>query len=213
MAGKPWSEERRAQHAAKMAERKAAAPAAAKPKRARKDPNAEAVEQMFGVGSVVLMQLGRFNDAFLADALTLQLQAEETGAAFAEVAKVNPRVADLFANTAPATPYILLGTVLLGTGLQIAANHGARLGPLAAQTTPKAVLVAEMRARMSQAAQFAESQRAAAEAELEDLRREQELEAEAQRQAENLADVQRGPDYHDLAKQRFAQGVLDFGAA
>lgn len=184
MAGKPWSEERRAAHAQKMAERKAAAPAAAaKPKRSRKDPNAEAVEQMYGVGSVILMQMGRFNDAFLADALTLQLQAEETGAAFAEVAKINPRVADLFANTAPATPYILLGTVLLGTGLQIAANHGAKLGPLAAQTTPKAVLVAEMRARMSQAQQFAESQRAAAEAELEDMRREQELEAEAQRQA------------------------------
>lgn len=184
MAGKPWSEERRAAHAQKMAERKAAAPAAAaKPKRSRKDPNAEAVEQMYGVGSVILMQMGRFNDAFLADALTLQLQAEETGAAFAEVAKINPRVADLFANTAPATPYILLGTVLLGTGLQIAANHGAKLGPLAAQTTPKAVLVAEMRARMSQAQQFAESQRAAAEAELEDMRREQELEVEAQRQA------------------------------
>ena len=184
MAGKPWSEERRAQHAAKMAERKAAAPAAAaKPKRSRKDPNAEAVEQAYGVGSVILMGLGKFNDAFLADALTLQMQAEETGLAFAEVCKINPRVADMLSSSAPAMPYVLLGTVILGTGLQIASNHGAKLGPLAAQVVPKEALVLEMRARMSQAQQFAETQRAQAEAELADMKREQELAREAARQA------------------------------
>ena len=192
MAGKPWSAERRAQHEAKMAQRKAAQPAAPKPKRSRKDPNAEAIEQLYGVGSVILMTMGRLNDAFLADALTLQLQAEETGAAFAEVAKINPRVADMLAGAAPATPYVLLGTVVFGTALQIAANHGAKLGPLASQTVPKETMVVEMKARMTQAAQFAETQRAQAEAELEDMRREQEREAEAARQAETAEDFHRG---------------------
>lgn len=182
MAGKPWSEERKAAFAAKREAAKAAP--AAKPRGRKKDPNAEAIEQIYGVGSVILMTLGRVNESFLADALTLQLQAEETGAAFAEVAKINPRIADMLATSAPATPYILLGTVLMGTGLQIAANHGLKLGPLATQTVPRSALIAEMKGRMAQAQQYAETQAAQAEAELADMKREQQLEEEAARQAE-----------------------------
>lgn len=150
MAGKPWTDEMKA---AAKAKREAAAKDKPKPaaprRRPTKDPVADAVETMMGVLSLPLMAMGSRNESFLADALALEMTAEPLGAAMAEVAKVNPAVGEWLEKGAPATPYILLGTVLFSLGSQIAVNHGANIGPLAAQTNPRSVMVAEKRRRIA----------------------------------------------------------------
>lgn len=153
MAGKPWSEERKAAYAAKRAAAKPAASKAA-PKR---DPNAQVVSSVWSMIGVALMPLGRANDAFLADSVVFTDTADAMGDACAELAKINDGFANFLSKGAPATPYLTIGVILMTAGLQVAANHGAPLGPLAAQTMPKAVLVQEAHNRMSQA----EAQRAA----------------------------------------------------
>lgn len=151
MAGKPWTDEMKA---AAKAKREAAARDKPKPaaprRRPAKDPVADAVETMMGVLSLPLMAMGSRNESFLADALALEMTAEPLGAAMAEVAKVNPAVGEWLEKGAPATPYILLGTVLFSLGSQIAVNHGANIGPLAAQTNPRSVMVAEKRRRINE---------------------------------------------------------------
>jgi hypothetical protein len=162
MAGKPWTDEMKA--AAKL-KREAAAKLNPKPKpaprpaaRRGKDPVAEAVETIVGVLSLPLMALGTRNESFLADALALELTAQPLGEAMAEVAKVNPAVGEWLEKGAPATPYILLGTVLFSLGSQIAVNHGANLPVLVGATNTRSAMIAEKRRRIGevQAAQASE---------------------------------------------------------
>jgi hypothetical protein len=159
MAGKPWSEERKAQAAA----RRAAAKPAAAPKRAQNkaSDNRLAVETALNTLSVPVMLLGRVNESFLADALTMQLAAEPLGAAAAEVARVNPAFEQFLSRGAPATPYLLLGTTLLSIGAQLAVNHGVKLGPLGGSATPRGEMIAEMKRRMAAAEQAAAADAAA----------------------------------------------------
>jgi hypothetical protein len=185
MAGKPWTQEmkdeaKRKREAAGTAA-KPRPPRATRPRaRAGKDPVAEAVETILGVLSLPLMALGAANDVFLADALALEMTAAPLGEAMAEVAKVNPAIGDWLEKGAPATPYILLGTVLFSLGTQIAVNHGANLGPLAAQTNTRAVMVAEKKRRIAEIQlrqeqndkEIAEDMRAAAQYEKETSERE-----------------------------------------
>ena len=159
MAGKPWSEERRAQHAAKQAAKPAAPkPASAPRPRAanKREDNRLAVETMLHSLSVPVMLMGRVNESFLADALTMQLAAEPIGQACAEVARVNPAFEAFLSKGAPATPYLLLATTLISVGGQFAVNHGVKVGPLASSATPREVMIAEMKRRMADTAAQAE---------------------------------------------------------
>jgi hypothetical protein len=186
MAGKPWSEERRAQHAAKQAGKPSTArPAAAPRPRAgnKRDDNRLAVETMLHSLSVPVMLMGRVNESFLADALTMQLAAEPIGQACAEVAKVNPAFEAFLSKGAPATPYLLLATTLISVGGQFAVNHGIKVGPLASSATPREVMIAEMRRRMSDAEQAAQAQ----------------AEEERAWQAQDLADRQAGTGAYEDA--------------
>jgi hypothetical protein len=155
MAGRILTQDEKDERAAKMrakraAERQNAGEPPARPRAARVPQSvkhAEAVAGMLNLLSVPLMGLGRVNESFLADALTLQMNASPVGDAVAEVAKINPAVGDWLEKGAPAAPYILLGTVLFSLGTQLAVNHGVNLGPLGNGTHPRAVMVAEAKAR------------------------------------------------------------------
>jgi hypothetical protein len=174
MAGKPWSEERRAQHAAKQAGKPAAPkPASAPRPRAanKREDNRLAVETMLHSLSVPIMLMGRVNESFLADALTMQLAAEPIGQACAEVAKVNPAFEAFLTKGAPATPYLLLATTLISVGGQFAVNHGVKVGPLASSATPREVMIAEMKRRMKAAESDAQAEAAMAKAFQEEERR------------------------------------------
>lgn len=183
MAGKPWSEERRAAHAAKQAAKNAGTPSAPPRQRAsKKDPNAQAVETVWSTAAMALMGFGRFNEGFLADSVVFQDTAEPMGAACAELAKINEGFADLLSKGAPATPYLMVGSILFSMGTQIAANHGAKLGPLQGTTIPRDVLIGEARRRMSEAQQQQEALAAQAKAEREWLEGEARAAEEAQRE-------------------------------
>lgn len=207
MAGRVLTQEQKDERARKMREKRqaqreeAGAPA---PKRAARVPqsvkHAEAVAGMMNLLSVPLMGLGRVNESFLADALTLQMNAEPMGDAVAEVAKINPAVGDWLEKGAPAAPYILLGTVVFSLGAQLAVNHGVRLGPLGNGTHPKAAMVAEAKARVA-AVEEARRQEEAAAA--------QELQEETLRQA--AADL--GPDTEALYAQATADPSAPFRCA
>lgn len=195
MAGKPWSEERKAAAARKRAAAKVGAPPAKPAARrgaAGKDPVAEAVETIAGVLAMPLMSLGARNEAFLADALTLEMNAVPFGTAMAEVAKVNPRLGEFFERGAPATPYILLGTVLFSMGTQFAANHGVNLGPLAGSVTPRALMIAAAKERVAEQQRLMDEQNAM----FEDMQKmeNERLAREAQEQARADAAAELGPD-------------------
>jgi hypothetical protein len=164
VAGKKWTQEMKDAAAAKRAAAKAAGTAPQRPAPARRrapavDPVETAVVQIVGVLTLPLMALGSGRESFLADALALEMTAQPLGHAMAEVAKVNPAVGEWLEKGAPATPYLLLGTVLFSLGTQVAVNHGLNIGPLAATTHSRAALVAEKRR------QIAELQQAQAEEE------------------------------------------------
>ena len=143
--GSGWSEARRA------AQAKRARKATSSTKSATKAPTyADTVEQVLHACSVPLMGLGRMNEAFLADALAIQMHARPLAEAVGEIATINPAVADLLDRGAPATPYLLLGSALMQMGVQIAANHG---GPAVMGAHPREAMVAEMRRRMDAAAE------------------------------------------------------------
>lgn len=149
-AGSKWSDERRAAFEA----RKSQAAPKAKPRVVDVEGStdrASAVADLINTISVPMMMMGQANDAFLADALTLQLQARPIGEALARVADVNPAVAAFIDGGSTTSPYLLLGSTLLALGSQLAANHGLKVGFLTAGTHPRAVLVAEMQARMANA--------------------------------------------------------------
>lgn len=197
MAGKPWSEERRAAFAAKQAEKKAGAPSA--PKRGpKRDPNAVAVETVWQTIGVGLMGFGRLSDAFLADSVVFQDTAAPMGDACAEIAKVNPRFEEFLSKGAPATPYLLAGTILFSITTQVAVNHGVKLGPLQSQTLPKSVLVQEAHRRMSEAQQQQAQMEAQAKEEQEWLAR----------QAEQMQETVQAVREHDAATRQ-ASEVLD----
>ena len=185
MAGKPWSEERKAAAAAKRQAAKQAGgarPAAAKRAASTVDSNRIAVESILMTLSVPVMYLGRVDESFLADAFTLQVSAPAVGDAVAQVAKVNPWLDAALSKGAPATPYILLGTTLLTLGAQFAVNHKVNVGPLASSATPRTVMIDEMKARMHAQAQAAEQQARDAEQERQ--------EAQAWQAAQDAADAE-----------------------
>lgn len=100
-------------------------PAATSTRKATTDYRSVVAESL-NAGSLLLIGMARRNRAFLADAATVQIHAEPLAAAVNEVAKINPAIARLLESTAPAVPYVMLGNVLLGLGVQIAANHGKK---------------------------------------------------------------------------------------
>jgi hypothetical protein len=157
--GSSWSDERRAAFEARKTQPKVTN----KPKVVEvggSTDRASAVADLINTLSVPMMVMGNANDAFLADALTLQLQARPIGEAMARVAEVNPAVAAFIDSGSVTSPYLLLGSTLLALGSQLASNHGIKIGFLTAGTHPKSVLVTEMRTRM----EAAEMQRQADEA-------------------------------------------------
>jgi hypothetical protein len=191
MAGKPWTQEMKDAARAKREAAAAGKPkprAAASRRRAGKDPVAEAVETMVGVLTLPLMALGARNESFLADSLALEMSAQPLGEAMAEVAKVNPAIGEWLEKGAPATPYILLGTVLFTLGSQIAVNHGVSMPALLGATNPRNVMVAEKKRRIAemQAAQERSDAYDAETVRAEQQRYEQAAAAEAQAAAEAL---------------------------
>jgi hypothetical protein len=185
MAGKPWSEERKA---AARAKREAAQGArkAAPPKAANKpDDNRLAVETAINTLSVPVMYMGRVNESFLADALTMQFAAAPVADAVAQVARINPWLDSALSKGAPATPYILLATTLLSVGAQFAVNHSVKIGPLANSTTPRAQMVAEMKRRMAEQEAAMAAQQAVYDDELTFAQAEQQRQAEAEADEES----------------------------
>lgn len=97
------------------------------PRRAAQPDFRSVVAEAMSLASIPLMGMGRVNRAFLADAAAVQIAAEPFSHAVNEVAKINPGVARVLSSTAPAFPYVLLGSALFNLGAQIMANHGKHL--------------------------------------------------------------------------------------
>ena len=87
------------------------------------------VEKGLGLLSMALIGLskGGRNRAFLADAATVQMHAAQGARVVNDLAQINPALARALQTSAPAVPYLELGTFLFGLGAQLAANHGVRL--------------------------------------------------------------------------------------
>lgn len=148
--------------------RAAAAPKASTPRTPKKAPAADfraVIQEGMSLLSVPLMGLGRMNRAFLADAAALQMNAEPVAHALNECAKINPTIARLLSTSAPAVPYVLLGSALFNLGVQIAANHGKAVPVPGVQVHDPGQLADAMEAQMrvaQQQQQAAEAQNAAA---------------------------------------------------
>lgn len=138
----------------RTAPKAAAAPKAGAPRAPKKPAPTDfrpVIEQGVSLLSVALMGLGRSNRAFLADAATLQMNAPEVAHAVNEVAQINPAVRRMLTTTAPALPYVLLGSALFNMGVQIAANHGVALPLPGARVHDPSELADAMEAQMREA--------------------------------------------------------------
>ena len=120
------------------------------------------VAEVVNLLGVALMGIGRKNRAFLADAATVQMHAPELAHAVNEVAKINPVIARALSTTAPAVPYVLLGSALFNMGVQLAANHGRRISAPGVTVHDPNELAAAMEAQMGEAQRQAKEQEAAA---------------------------------------------------
>jgi hypothetical protein len=174
--------------APKRAARQAPAPkpsAGPRPPKAKGAPDFRPmVEQTMGMISMglVAMSGGGRNRAFLADAAAVQMAAPEGARVVNDLAKLNPGLARALEQTAPAVPYMQLGTFLFGLGAQLAANHGVRLPIPGAQVQDPEHLAMGMEQQLRG---MAEQQQAEAEA--------------AQREAQWLREVREKTEGRDDA--------------
>ncbi|MBW5252053.1 hypothetical protein JGS39_24140 [Streptomyces sp. P01-B04] len=136
----------------------AAAPKASAPKAPRKGAAADfrpAIQEGISLLSVPLMGLGRLNRAFLADAATLQMNSKPLAHALNECAKINPTIERLLSTSAPAVPYVLLGSALFNMGVQMMANHGKAVPVPGVKIDDPEELAAAMEQQMRVAAEQA----------------------------------------------------------
>jgi hypothetical protein len=126
------------------------------------------VQEGIALLSIPLMGMGRMNRAFLADAAALQLNAEPLAHALNEVARINPGVSRLLSTTAPAVPYVLLGSALFNLGAQIAANHGRNIPLPGVTVVSPEDLAAGVEAQMGEALRQQQDQEAADRAQQQD---------------------------------------------
>ena len=121
----------------------AAKPAPASPETDKR--RAEASGELLRGGAMVALVLATQtgNDAFKADAVTLDAGADEFGGACAQLARVSPRFAAFIDKSGNGAPYIAFGMACSSIGVQLAVNH--KLIPAGMMGTQKpADLIAKM---------------------------------------------------------------------
>jgi hypothetical protein len=87
---------------------------------------AEASGELLRGGAMVALVLSTQtgNDAFKADAVTLDAGADEFGGACAQLARVSPRFAAFIDKSGNGAPYLAFGMACSTIGVQLAVNHG-----------------------------------------------------------------------------------------
>jgi hypothetical protein len=144
--------------------KQAAAPKATAPRASTKKAGADfrpVVKQGMQMLAMGLAGLGRRNRAFLADAATLQIAADDGAKVVNDMAAINPAIERLLTTSAPAVPYIAAANFFFQLTVQIAANHGKALPGMQAEDPEQ--LAAAMEQQMMRAAQQQQNEDQAAE--------------------------------------------------